>query len=55
MPAYSKLPSTYLTIRDVLPICESPTIPTFRTTLYHSMNEIYQYPTTETARIPSRW
>lgn len=32
--AYSKLPSTYLTIKDVLPICESPTIPTFRTTLY---------------------
>ena len=30
---YSKLPSTYLTINDVFPICESPTIPTFSTTL----------------------
>jgi hypothetical protein len=29
----SKLPSTYLTIRLVFPICESPTIPTLMTTL----------------------
>ncbi len=32
-PTYSKLPSTYLTIRDVFPICESPTMPTLRTIL----------------------
>lgn len=33
---HSKDPSTYFTINEVFPICESPTIPTLRTTLFHA-------------------
>lgn len=34
---HSKLPSTYLTMSDVLPICESPTMPTLSTILSVSL------------------
>lgn len=50
---YSKLPSTYLTINEVLPICESPTIPTLSTTLRHQQSTKKLRPTYPFLSAPS--
>jgi hypothetical protein len=47
-PTYSKLPSTYFTISDVLPICASPTMPTLRTMLASKR-------TVTLVRVPGAW